>query len=98
MTAPRCRWHTDDGRCPDPVAAPGAPGVPELCPRHLLGVEKWAMSRTVAKDSGAAWVAWARRRAAETDSVLKALGVGVLRPPRAADNGRPVIPCAPERR
>ena len=97
MTAPRCRWHVDGtGRCPDAVAAPGAPGVPELCPRHLLGLEPYARSRASQPADAAGWIAWAARRAAETEDDLKA--VGLIRPARALDGGRPVIPTSPERR
>ena len=97
MTANRCRWHDDPGRCPDAVAAPGAPGVPELCPRPMAAIEPWVRTRAEKPASAEEWIAWAARKAAEAEDDLKALGVGVLlRPPHAS--ARPVLPTAPERR
>ena len=98
MSAARCRWHDDPGRCPDPVAAPGAPGVPELCPRHMTAIEPWVRARAEKPASAEQWIEWAARKAADAEHELRALGIGTIRPARATDDGRPVLPQAPERR
>jgi hypothetical protein len=89
VTAPRCRWHTDDGRCPGVPAAPGAADVPELCAQHLALVERWATRAQPVSDAGQ-WIAWAARRARDTEDAMRALGM--IAPLRA------VIPASPERR
>jgi hypothetical protein len=93
----RCRWHEDpNGRCGDPVAFPTAEEAPPFCVRHLLGLEPWIRTRAARKSGADEWIAWAARRAAQTEDDLKALGA--IRPSRAIDDGRPLRPAAPERR
>ncbi|HEX3957843.1 MAG TPA: hypothetical protein VHZ03_14590 [Trebonia sp.] len=98
MTAAACRWQEDpSGRCADPVAFPGAHEVPPFCIRHLGQLEPWVRSRVAAHQADAgAWLRWAARKAEAADDELKALGI--LRPARAVDDGRPVIPNGPVRR
>lgn len=93
----RCRWHEDpNGRCGDPAAFPGDTIAPPFCVRHIARLEPWISTRAASPSDAAGWIAWARRRAGETDDTLRALGL--LRPARALDDGRPVTPNGPERR
>lgn len=94
----RCRWHEDShGRCPDSAAFPGVQDVPELCCRHLARLDAWVAARAKAGGATAdAWITWAARHAAGAQETLKALGV--IRPARALEDGRPVWPAGPERR
>lgn len=81
VTEDRCRWHDPNGRCADPLAFPGVPEVPELCMRHLHGLEAWVRLRVAAcKADGKEWAVWAARKAESADDELKALGV--VRAPR----------------
>jgi hypothetical protein len=93
----RCRWHEDpNGRCADPVAFPADTIAPPFWLRHIGRLEPWIRSRAAARSSDASgWIAWAARRAAETEDDLKALGL--TRPTRAGD-GRPLRHAAPGRR
>jgi hypothetical protein len=86
MTGFRCRWHDDPGRCPEVVAAPGAPGVPELCPRHLAGVVAWARSRAAQATGAESWIEWAARRAADVEQDLRALGLIRAATPRQPES------------
>jgi hypothetical protein len=97
MTARRCRWHLDGdlGRCPNGIAFPGYK-VPELCIQHLTALDPWIEARSRHPAAAEAWIHWARRQAQAAEQELLALGA--IRPARALDNGRPVIPDAPERR
>ncbi|MGH3277387.1 MAG: hypothetical protein ACRDNZ_24050 [Streptosporangiaceae bacterium] len=71
----RCRWHAADGRCTGAQAFPGGDGVPELCVRHLAGLEAWIAARATRRGAEARdWINWARRQAEEVDSVRRALG------------------------
>jgi len=74
MTAPQCRWHLDSGRCPATAAAPGVPGVPELCPAHLTAIEPWARRRTAPGGTAEGWIDYMRRRADEGSQLRRALG------------------------
>ena len=97
MTADRCRWHEDPGgRCGDPVAFPVAEEAPPFCAGHLLKLEPWIRSRAARATGADDWIAWARRRAEGTENAVKAFGI--IRPPRALDDGRPLRPGTPERR
>lgn len=96
MTAARCRWFTDSGRCPYPVAAPGVPSVPELCAACLARLAPWAGTQSARPADAEAWIGYMRRQAEAAEHELRALGV--IRPARLIDDGRPVTPGAPERR
>jgi hypothetical protein len=74
MTAPRCRWHLDSGRCPGTVAAPGADEVPEPCPAHLASIAPWARTRAAQTATAEHWIAHMRRRAGEAWYFRRALG------------------------
>jgi hypothetical protein len=74
VTAPRCRWFDDPGRCPDPVAAPGVDSVPPLSPRHLAVIEPWVRLRSTQPTPAEDWIAWAARRAEAADGERRELG------------------------
>lgn len=95
MSAPRCRWHLDTGRCPGTVAAPGAAEVPELCPAHLAAIEPWARTRAQGGTADT-WIAWAARRARDNEDAMRA--AGILGPALSIAGRRAAALTAPERR
>jgi hypothetical protein len=88
VSAPRCRWHTDGGRCTGIVAAPNVAGVPELCPAHLAAIEPWARTRAAQGATAEHWIAHMRHRAGEAWHLRRALGEEppLYRPGPAAGN------------
>ena len=75
MTAGRCRWTEDIGRCPDPIAFPGlAPQVPELCVRHIWLLEPWIAAKARQSSSGDEWVSHMGRKAQAAEREMRAFG------------------------
>ena len=71
----RCRWHNDNGHCPNPRAFPGVPEVPELCTSHLAALEPWVTRRASHRAAeGQAWITWIARKAEETQDARRLLG------------------------
>lgn len=84
MTADRCRWHDNPGRCPEPLAFPGVAEVPELCSRHILALEPWIRSRSRQPSDAEAWIALMARKSQAAERELGILGAvpPMLRPGR----------------
>ena len=93
----RCRWHEDPGgRCGDPVAFPAAEEAPPFCARHLLRLEPWIRSRAAQGGSADRWIAWAARRARDSEDAMRA--AGIIGASRSIAERRAVALGTPERR
>lgn len=70
----RCRWHAPGGRCPGPRAFPGE-RMPPFCIRHLAELEPWVAARATLRSAEAPqWIEWARRKAADMQTIRQMLG------------------------
>jgi hypothetical protein len=88
VTAEQCRWFEDPGgRCGDPVTFPASAEAPPFCVRHIALLEPWIRSRSAQGASADRWIAWAARRARDSEDAMRALGM--LAPLRTGTKQKP---------